>query len=109
MIRPDIAAEQMQPGPPTDIAPDSPLALAAGATVPFFIAWGGRHDERLERTGRQMVAALNATGCEVVSVILPECDHFTAHMNTQHSDDPWVRQVSKQMAGTAQAIIDAGA
>jgi hypothetical protein len=31
MIRPDIAPDYVQAGSPTDIAPDSPLALAAGA------------------------------------------------------------------------------
>ena len=48
MIRPDVAPDHVQRGAATDIAPDSPLALAAGATVPFFIAWGGRDDERME-------------------------------------------------------------
>ncbi len=97
MINPSIAPDHVQPGPPTATAPDSPLALAAGATVPFFIAWGGRDDERLERTGRQMIAALTATGCRVQSLVLPECDHFSIHLNTRSGDDPWVRQVRTLM------------
>jgi acetyl esterase/lipase len=98
MINPAIAPDHVQPEPPDAIASDSPLAMAAGATVPFFIAWGGRDDERLERTGRQMIAALISTGCEVRSLVLPECDHFGVHLNTQHRDDAWVRQVCMLMA-----------
>jgi hypothetical protein len=98
MIRPDIAPNHVQPGEPTDIAPDSPLALAAGASVPFFIAWGGRDDERMERTGRRMIDALTATGYGVQSLVLPDCDHFSIHLNTRHTDDPWVRQVRTLMA-----------
>jgi hypothetical protein len=74
--------------------------LAAGATVPFFIAWGGRDDERLERTGRQMINALGAAGCTVQSLVLPDCDHFSIHLNTQNGDDPWVRQVCTLMAAS---------
>jgi arylformamidase len=98
MINPAIAPDHVQPEPPDAIAADSPLAMATGATVPFFIAWGGRDDERLERTGRQMIAALTTTGCEVRSLVLPECDHFGVHLNTQHGDDAWVRQVCILMA-----------
>jgi arylformamidase len=98
MIRADIAPDHVQPGSPTDIAPDSPLALAAGATVPFFIAWGGRDDERLDRTGRQMTDALAATGCKVQSLVRPECDHFSIHLDTQHPDASWVREVRTLMA-----------
>jgi arylformamidase len=72
MIRPDIAPNDVQPGSPTDVAPDSPLTLAASATVPFFIAWGGRDGERMERTGRLMIGALTATGCRVQSLVLPQ-------------------------------------
>ena len=100
MINPALAPDHVQPEPPDAIASDSPLALAAGATVPFFIAWGGLDDERLERTGRQMVDALSATGCPVQSLVLPDCDHFSVHLNTQHGDDPWVRQVCTLMAAS---------
>jgi arylformamidase len=97
-IRPDSALDHVQSGSLTDIAPDSPLALAAGATVPFFIAWGGRDDERVERTGRHMIDGLTETGCEVQSLVRPGDDHFSIHLNTRHSDDPWVQQVRKLMA-----------
>ena len=66
--------------------------------MPFFITWGGRDDERVDRTGRQMIDALTATGCTVQSLVLPECDHFSIHLNTQHADDLWVRQVRALMA-----------
>jgi acetyl esterase/lipase len=98
MIRPDLAPGHEQPGAPTDTAPDSPLAFANGATVPFFIAWGGRDDERMERTGQHMISALAGTGCEVQSLVLPDCDHFSIHLNTRHDDDPWVRRIRALMA-----------
>jgi arylformamidase len=107
MIRPDVAPDHVQHDPPTAIAPDSPLALAGGATVPFFIAWGGRDDERLDRTGRQMIDALTATGCNVQSLVLPDEDHFSSHLNTQRADNPWVRQVSRLMTGASAHAAEA--
>jgi acetyl esterase/lipase len=98
-VRPEVAPDHVQPGSPTDTAPDSPLALANGATVPFFIAWGGRDDERMERTGRQMIDALTETGCEVRTLVRPDDDHFGIHLNTQHEDDPWVQRVRALMGG----------
>jgi acetyl esterase/lipase len=97
-VRPEVAPDHVQPGSPTEIAPDSPLALADGATVPFFIAWGSRDDERVERTGRQMIDALTPTGCEVQTLVRPDDDHFSIHLNTQDENDPWVRQVCALMA-----------
>jgi arylformamidase len=97
-VRPDVAPDHVQPGSTMDTAPDSPLALANGATVPFFIAWGGRDDERMERTGRQMIDALTATACEVQSLVLPDCDHFSSHLNTRHADDPWVQRARALMS-----------
>ncbi len=105
MINPAIAPDHVQPEPPDAIASDSPLSMAAGATVPFFIAWGGLDDDRLERTGRQMIAALTSTGCEVRSLVLPDCDHFSVHLNTQHRDDPWVRQVCMLMAADRSGVV----
>jgi arylformamidase len=98
MINPAMAPEHVQPDPPTAIAPDSPLACASGADVPFFLAWGARDDERVERTGRQMIAALQATNCPVEFLALPECDHFSIHLNTRHADDAWTRKVRALMA-----------
>jgi acetyl esterase/lipase len=98
-INPAVAPGHEQPEPITAIAPDSPLAFAAGARVPFFIAWGGRDDERVPRTGKQMIGALTATGCEVRSLVLPECDHFEIHLNTGRGDDPWTQRVRRLMSG----------
>ena len=97
-IDPAVAPGHEQPEPITAIAPDSPLAFAAGARVPFFIAWGARDDERVPRTGRQMIEALTATGCAVQSLVLPDCDHFDIHLNAGHRDDPWIQRVRSLMA-----------
>jgi arylformamidase len=105
-VRPDVAPDHVQPGSPTDIAPDSPLALTNGATVPFFIAWGGRDDERVDRTGRQMIDALTATGCEVQSLVRPDCDHFSIHLNARHEDDPWVQRVGAAIGVAAEKPPD---
>ena len=98
MINLAVAPDHVQPESPDAIASDSPLSMVAGATVPFFIAWGGLDDDRLdqERTGLQMIAALTSTGCEVRSLVLPDCDYFGVHLNTQHGDDAWVWQVCMQ-------------
>jgi acetyl esterase/lipase len=101
MINPAVAPEHVQAGPLTGIAPDSPLAHASDADVPFFLAWGGRDDERLERTGRQMVAALQAVKCPVEWLVLPECDHFNIHLNTGQADDPWTRKVRALMSANS--------
>jgi hypothetical protein len=52
----------------------------------------------MERTGRQMIDALTATGCEVQPLIWPDDDHFNIHLNTRHADDPWVQRVRALMA-----------
>jgi hypothetical protein len=67
--------------------------------VPFFIAWGSRDDERVERTGRQMIDALTPTGCEVRTLVRPDDDHFSIHLNTRNENDPWTQQVRALMAG----------
>jgi hypothetical protein len=54
----------------------------------------------MERTGRLMIDTLTAIGCGVQSLVLPECDHFSIHLNTRHTNDPWVQQVGKLMETT---------
>ena len=99
MISPERAPEHVQPDPPDAIAAGSPLALAAQATRPIFIAWGDCDDPRLERTGTQMAAALQAANCPVETLRLPGCDHFTSHLNTANATDPWTARVRAMMAG----------
>jgi pimeloyl-ACP methyl ester carboxylesterase len=55
--------------------------------------------------GDLMSDALAATGCRVQSLVLPECDHFSVHLNTQYGVDPWVRQVRKLMADTPSDAV----
>ena len=74
--------------------------------MPLFIAWGGRDDERMERTGRQMIDALTTTRCGVQSLVLPECDHFSIHLNTRQLRPPFARQLLDQpmiLIGTSQS------
>lgn len=97
MIDPRRAPDHVPAGEPADIAPDSPIALAAGAKVPFYIAWGGKEHERLERSGRQMIAALQQTGCPVDHVVFPADDHFSIHLKTANPDDPWTRTVLRYL------------
>jgi arylformamidase len=86
------------PGDPAAIAPDSPIALAANARMPFHIAWGGREHERLERSGRQMIAALQRAGCAVEHQVFPDDDHFSIHLKTGDAGDPWTLAVRRALA-----------
>jgi hypothetical protein len=52
-----------------------------------------------------MIDALTATGCRIQSLVLPECDHFSVHLNTRHADDPWVRQVRMLTAATPSDAV----
>ena len=84
-----------------EIAPDSPIALADRARAPFFITWGGKEDERLERTGRQMIAALQRAKCPVEAHVFPDADHFSIHLDTGRADDWWTRRVRAMMSASA--------
>lgn len=80
MVDPEVAPNHVPPEPFEAVAPESPLALVDRARVPFYIAWGGNEHERLERTGRQMVAALEKRGVPVTSHVYPGYDHFDMHI-----------------------------
>lgn len=97
MVSELIAPTHVQPGSPADIAPDSPIALASSAKVPFYITWGGREHERLERSGRQMIAALESAGCAVENEVFPEHDHFSIHLKTSDPNDPWTQAVHRYL------------
>lgn len=89
-----------QPAPQYDwneIHPESPIALAAGNRVPFYVVWGGREHERLGITGRRLVAALLEAGSRVEHVVFPEHDHFSIHLDQRRPDNPWVRKVREWM------------
>lgn len=101
MVNPVAAPAHVPPEPHTAIAAGSPLALAESARTPFFIAWGGNEDERLERTGRQMEAALGRVGCPVEVLVAPDRDHFEVHLDTRHADNAWTRRVRAWMTAPA--------
>jgi hypothetical protein len=98
MVNPALVPYEPEPADPYAIHPDSPLAHASGARVPFFIVWGGREHERLEITGRRMIAALEAVGTPVEHAVYPEHDHFTIHLDQRHAANPWVARVRHWLA-----------
>jgi acetyl esterase/lipase len=102
MVNPELVPAEPAPADPYAVHPDSPLAhvvaQGGGVRVPFFIAWGGREHERLEITGRRMIAALEAAGTPVEHAVYPEHDHFTIHLDQRHADNPWVRRVRRWLA-----------
>jgi arylformamidase len=98
MVNANAAPDHVPPEPFTEIAPESPLALADQARIPFHIAWGGKEDERLERTGVQMLAALRQQGCANEYLFLPQDDHFSIHLNTGERSNPWTRAVRSWLA-----------
>jgi acetyl esterase/lipase len=100
MVSPEVAPDHVQPEPFTAIAPESPLAVIGNCATPFFITWGGREHERLERSGRQMIAALEAVGCPVQSQVFPDADHFAIHLDTGTPGNPWSQIVRAWMSDT---------
>lgn len=99
MVNARLAPDHVQKEAPTEIAAESPLALATDARTPHFICWGDRDDERIERTGKQMINALQKVGCRVEHEVLPGQDHYDIHLETRSPDAAWTRVVRKWMSG----------
>jgi arylformamidase len=93
MVDPALVPAEPAPSDPYAVHPDSPIAHARDARVPFFIVWGGREHERLEVTGRRMIAALEEAGTRVEHAVYPEHDHFTIHLDQRRDANPWVQRV----------------
>ncbi|WIY52708.1 alpha/beta hydrolase [Devosia sp. YIM 151766] len=74
-----------------------PLSLVKDRSGPFYIAWGDREDEKIQRWGREMAAALQAVGTEVEAAAYPGDDHFTIHLNTGNPQDTWTSTVARWM------------
>jgi arylformamidase len=100
MIPPTLAPDHIQPGGPSDIMPDSPLALAANAAAPFHIAWGGLEDPRLEHTGTLMASALTAADRSVTTEVYENENHFSIHLKTGDSRDAWSQAVRAALLAT---------
>ena len=78
-----------RPATPTISAPskpDSPLALADKAIVPFMLVWGGAEDERVMRTARMMEEKLQAAGRSVQTLVVDGLDHFDMHADFANVD-----------------------
>lgn len=98
MVNPDAAPDHVPKESFFEIAPESPLAFAERAHVPFLITWGDREHERLARTGRQMVQALERARCSVEWHALPDEDHFDTHLKTRDVGYLWTRRARHWMA-----------
>jgi acetyl esterase/lipase len=85
---------------PDEVSPDSSLAYAAGADVPFYITWGGQELERYDRFSRAMVEALRQAGCPVEWHRFDECNHFDIHLNTGDPDNLWTRTLKSWLERT---------
>lgn len=70
-----------------------PLSLAKEKTVPFYITWGDQEDEKIQRWGNEMTAALKATGTQAEAAAYAGEDHFTIHLNTGDTTDAWTATV----------------
>ncbi|MGH7002660.1 MAG: alpha/beta hydrolase [Alphaproteobacteria bacterium] len=101
MVNPAFAPAHVPLGSPTDVSPDSPIALAGGARAPFLIAWGGNEHARMERSGQQMADALRRAKCKVDVLVFPGWDHFDTHLNNASSDATWIRRVRAWMSPAA--------
>jgi arylformamidase len=78
----------------------APLSLVKQKTGPFYITWGDQEDEKIQRWGREMAAALEAVGTEAEAVAYPGEDHFTIHLNTGNPQDAWTSIVRNWMTKT---------
>jgi acetyl esterase/lipase len=68
----------------------SPIHRIDGRPRPFFMAHGERDFPHLIRQAEAMEAALKAAGGEVLRVVLPGRDHFTASYAGGEPAGPWV-------------------
>jgi arylformamidase len=60
-------------------------------TPPFLIAFGEKDFPHLRAQGQEMASALSAAGGDVETILMPDCDHFTASLAGGEADGPWVR------------------
>ena len=97
MVNPRLAPDHVQPEPPTAIASESPLALSSNARTPHFLCWGEKEDERVERTGRQMISAWQGAGCRVEHAFQPGCGHYDIHLKTASPEDAFTSVVRRWM------------
>jgi arylformamidase len=67
----------------------SPIGHIADA-VPFLIAYGENDFPHLRRQAAEMEEALRAASVEVESIVLPGCNHFTAHLAGGDANGIWV-------------------
>lgn len=75
----------------------SPLLHAQGNRVPFHVAWGERDFDRIARTSRSLVGALQEAGAPVTHAVVPGAGHFDTHLRLADAADPWYRRLHKEM------------
>lgn len=82
--------------------PDSPIEIAADPrpTAPFFVTWGGREKEQVQRDGPAFVAALEASGHAVEHHAFADDDHFSIHLGTADPENLWTRRLRRWMTAS---------
>ena len=77
--------------------PASPIANIA-RTPPFLLAWGSADFPHLRAQGQAMADALEAAGGSVATMILQDCDHLEASIETGNPEGPWPARAAAWMA-----------
>jgi acetyl esterase/lipase len=77
--------------------PDSPIETATRTFAPFYVTWGGKEKEQVQRDGMAFVEALRAVGQPVEYHAFEEDDHFSIHLNTANPEDIWTQKVRQWM------------
>jgi acetyl esterase/lipase len=79
--------------------PNSPIETASKGLAPFYVTWGVKEKEQVQRDGMAFVEALQAVGQPVEYHAFEEDDHFSIHLNTANADDIWTQKVREWMLG----------
>ncbi len=78
----------------------SPVNFVAGARTPFHVIWGERDFERIRRSGKQMVEAMEREKAPFTWQVIDQVDHFGTHLMLSESTSPWYQKVAQALLPT---------
>ena len=81
----------------------SPINFVDDKAVPFFIAHGSDDFPHVVGSSREMVAALERNGTQVLSKVYDGLDHYENNLSQASADNDWVATVRSWMVSAPGA------
>jgi arylformamidase len=83
----------------TDDAVMSPIAWAAGNTIPMVLSHGDRDSARVMSSNARLEAVLALQPGGVARFVEPNEDHFQTHLGLRDANHPWYARLKAMVAG----------